>query len=105
MEKCGISSTNTSDLTKHRKVIPVESSSKKYPILTKFTLNIKNDENIYYQGNQEMEVVLLYHKNIKKNKGIIKIDSSSVNDTMQVEILYGKYLYLGTARENFTISL
>ena len=48
-------------------------------------------------------------KNINRNKGIIKIDSSSVNETMQVGIGHDKYLiskkYLGTARENFTMSL
>ena len=64
MEKGSTSSTNNSDFTKYRKVIPVESSSTKYPILTKFTLNIKTDENIYYQGDQGMGVVLLYHEKI-----------------------------------------
>ena len=64
------------------KLTPVESSSTKYQIFTKLTLNIKNDEHIYYQDDQVMEVVLLYHKNLNKNKGIIKIDSSSVNEKM-----------------------
>ena len=59
MEKGSTSSTNNSDLTKY---IPVESSSIKDPILTKFTLNIKTDKNIYYQGDQEMEVFLLYNE-------------------------------------------
>ena len=62
MEKGSTSSTNTSELTKYTKVIPVESSSTKYPIWTKFTLNIKTDKNIYYQGDQEMEVFLLYNE-------------------------------------------
>ena len=62
MEKGSTSSTNTSDLTKYIKVIPVESSSTKDPILTKFPLNMKTDKNIYYQGDQEMEVLLLYHE-------------------------------------------
>ena len=31
-------------------------------------------------------------KNLKRNKGIIKIESSSVNDTIQVEIGYVEYL-------------
>ena len=84
MEKGSTSSKNTSDLTKYRKVIPVESSSKKDPILTKFTLSIKIDENIYYQENQVMEVVLLYHEKYQDKQGIIKIESSSVNDTVQV---------------------
>ena len=92
MEKGSKSSTNTSDLTKYRKFIPVESSSTKYPILKKFTLNIKIDDNIYYQGYQGMEVVILYNDNFKRNKGIINIESSSVNDTMKVEIGYDKYL-------------
>ena len=61
MEKGSTSSTNTSDLTKYKKVIPVESSSTKYPLLTKFTLNIKTDENIYYQGDQGLGGALLYH--------------------------------------------
>ena len=74
MEKGSTSSTNTYDFTKYRKVIPVESSCTKYPIFTKFTLNIKTEENIYYQGNQGMKVVLLDHEYIKRNKGIIKID-------------------------------
>ena len=69
MEKGGISSTNTSDLTKHRKVIPVESSSTKYPIFTKITLNIKTEENIYYQGNQGMKVVLLNHEKSHEKQG------------------------------------
>ena len=69
MEKGCTSSKNTSDLTKYRKVIPVESSSEKDPIFTKFTLNIKIDENIYYQGNQGMEVVLLYHEKCQEKQG------------------------------------
>ena len=74
MEKGSTSSTNTSDLIKYRKVISVESSSTKYPILTKFTLNIKTDENIYYQGDQGMEWYFYIMKNLNRNKGIIKID-------------------------------
>ena len=52
MENGSKSSTNAYDLIKYRKVISVESSSTKYPILTKFTLKIKNDENMYYQKDQ-----------------------------------------------------
>ena len=69
MEKGSTSSTNTSDLIKYRKFISVESSSTKYPILTKFTLNIKNDENMYYQGDQWMELVLLYHEKSQEKQG------------------------------------
>ena len=69
MEKGSTSRTNTSDLTRYRKVVPVESSSTKYPIFTKFTLNIKTDENIYYQGNQGMDVVLLYHEKYQEKQG------------------------------------
>ena len=62
MEKGSTSSTNNYELTKYIKVIPVESSSTKDQIFTKFTLNIKTDENIHYQGDQGMEVLLLYHE-------------------------------------------
>ena len=69
LEKGSKLSTNTSDLTKYRKVIPVESSTTKYPISTKFTLNIKTEVNIYYQVNQGMEVVLLYHGKSQEKQG------------------------------------
>ena len=69
MEKGSTSSTNTSELTKYRKVIPVESSITKDPILTKLTLNINTDENIHYQEDQGMEVVLLYHETYQYKQG------------------------------------
>ena len=42
---------------------------KKYSISTKFTLNIKTEKNIYYQGNQGMEVVLLNHEKYQEKQG------------------------------------
>ena len=62
-------STNNSDLTKYRKVIPFESSIKKDTILNECNINIETEENIYYQGDKGIEVVPLYHKKYQEKKG------------------------------------